>query len=89
MNYEGFRKGYKEKPQYSREIGNGPMACLPQYNTMRILSPPAQLLRQIESTLRIVSVCVMTSTTDALRNKWEKEMIQPFSETMHVSSNRL
>lgn len=31
----------------------------------------------------------MTNATDALRNKWEEEMISPFSETMPVSNNRL
>lgn len=88
MNYVGLERATKRNRR-AREFGNGPMACLPQCNTMCISSLPAQLVRQIESTLAVVSPCVVTSATDALRNKWEKEMIQLFCETMHASSNRL
>lgn len=86
MNYEGLERATKRNQSAQESLSK---ACLPHYDTMHISSPPAQMLRQIESTLGIVSARVMTSATDALRNKLEMEMIQAFPETMHVSSNRL
>lgn len=54
---------------------------------LRVLSLPAQLVRQIESTRRVLSPSLMRSRTDALRNKWEMEMIYPSCETVRVLCN--
>lgn len=89
MNQESLERAARETTELSRALKwrNG-LSPTDLYTTC-VCSLPAQPVRQIESTVRLVSAFLMRSRTDTLRNEWETEMINPFLERVHILSNIL